>query len=81
MFLFRLTVAVARVADSYGATQEACGPTEVAGARVCVVVVAADWLVRRHGYWARCSAAHDTVSAVSLVGHTGVSSWTHHVGA
>lgn len=77
----RWIVAVAVVADSYGAAQEAGGPAEVAGARVGDVVIATDWLLRRHGYWAGNGAAHDTVSTVGLVGHTGVSSRTHHVGA
>lgn len=69
------------MADSYGAAEEAGGPAEVTGARVGDVVVATDWLLGRHGYWARRGAAHDAVGAVGLVGHAGVSSWTHHVGA
>lgn len=74
-------VAVAVVADSYGAAQEAGGPAEVAGAGVSDVVIATNWLLRRHGYWARCCAAHDAMSTVGLVSHTGMSTWTHHVGA
>lgn len=76
-----LTVAVAVVADSYGAAKEAGGPAEVAGAGVSDVVIATDCLLRWHGDWARSCAAHDTVSAVGLISHTGVSTWTHHVGA
>lgn len=74
-------VAVAVVADSYGAAEEAGGPAEVAGAGVGDVVVATDGLLGQHGYWARSCAAHDTVSTVGLVSHTGVGTWTHHVGA
>lgn len=77
----RLTVAVAVVADSYGAAQEAGGPAKVAGAGVSDVVIATDWLLRQHGYWARCCAAHDAVGTVGLVSHAGVSSRTHHIGA
>ena len=76
-----LTVAVAVVADSYGATQEAGGPAEVAGARVSDVVVATDLLLSRRGDGARSRTAHDAVSAVGLVGHTGVGTGTHHAGA
>lgn len=72
---------MAVVADSYGAAEEAGGPAEVAGARISDVVIATDCLLRRHGYWAGSSAAHDAVGAVGLVSHAGVSSWTHHVGA
>lgn len=72
---------MAVVADSYGAAEEASGPAEVTGAGVGDVVVAADRLLRRHGDWARCCAAHDAVSAVGLVGHAGVSPRAHHVGA
>lgn len=72
---------MAIVADSYGAAQEAGGAAKVARARVGDVVISTDGLLRRHGYWARCSAAHDTVSTIGLVGHTGVSPRTHHVGA
>lgn len=74
-------VAVAIVADSYGATEEAGGPAEVAGAGVGDVVIATDCLLSQQWYWARSCAAHDTVSAVGLVSHTGVGTWTHHVGA
>lgn len=77
----RGTVAVAIVTDSYGTAQEAGGTAEVAGARISDVVIAADWLLRWHGNWARCSATHDTVGTVGLVGHTGVSPWTHDIGA
>lgn len=76
-----LTVAVAVVADSYGAAEEAGGPAEVAGAGVSDVVIATNCLLRQHGYWARGCAAHDAVGAVGLVSHTGVGTWTHHVGA
>lgn len=76
-----LTVAVPIVADSYGAAEEAGSPAEVAGAWVSDVVITTDTVLRRHGYWARCSAARDAVSTVGLVGHTGVSSWTHNTGA
>lgn len=76
-----LTVAVAEVADAYGAAQEAGGPAEVAGARVGDVVVAADLLLGHRGDRARGGAAHDAVSAVGLVGHAGVRPGTHHVGA
>lgn len=76
-----LTVAVPIVADSYGAAEEAGSPAEVAGAWVSDVVITTDMVLRRHGYWARCSAAHDAVSTVGLVSHTGVSSWTHNTGA
>lgn len=79
-FLWEI-VAVSVVSDSYGAAEEAGGPAEVAGAGVSDVVIATDGLLRQQGYWTRCCAAHDAVSAVGLVGHTGVSSWTHHVGA
>lgn len=72
---------MAIVADSYGAAEEAGGPAEVAGARVSDVIIATDLLLGRHGDWAWCSTAHDTVSTVGLVGHTGVGSWTHYVGA
>lgn len=72
---------MAIVADSYGAAEEAGSPAEVAGAWVSDVVITTDRVLRQHGYWARCSAAHDTVSAVGLVGHTGVSSWTHNIRA
>lgn len=41
-----LTVAVAIVADSNGAAEEAGGPAEVAGAGVSDVVIAADCLLR-----------------------------------
>lgn len=74
-------VAVAVVADSYGAAKEAGGPAKVAGAGVSDVVIATDRLLRRHGYWARSCAAHDTVSTVGLVRHTGVGTWAHHIGA
>lgn len=74
-------VAVAVMADSYGAAEEAGGPAEVAGARVGDVVVAADGLLGHHGYWAGGRAAHDAVGAVGLVGHTGVGTRAHHVGA
>lgn len=40
-----LTVAVAIVADSNGASEEAGGPAEVAGAGVSDVVIAADCLL------------------------------------
>lgn len=76
-----LTVAVAVVADSNGAAEEAGGPAEVAGAGISDVVIATDCLLRQHGDWARSGAAHDTVSAVGLVGHTGVGPGTHHTGA
>lgn len=76
-----LTVAVAVVADSYGAAEEAGGPAEVTGAGVSDVVVAADGLLRRHGDLTRGRAAHDAVGAVGLVGDAGVGAWTHHVGA
>lgn len=72
---------MAIVTDSYGVAEEAGGPTEVAGARVSDVVITTDRMLRRHGYWARRSAAHNAVSTVGLVGHTGVSSWTHNIGA
>lgn len=72
---------MAIVADSYGAAEEAGGPAQVAGAGVCDVVVATDRLLRQHGYLAGSCAAHDAVSAVGLVSHTGVGAWTHHVGA
>lgn len=74
-------VAVAVVADAYGAAEEAGGPAEVAGARVGDVVIATDCLLSQQWYWAGSRAAHDTVSAVGLVGHAGVCAWTHHVGA
>lgn len=67
--------------DSYGVAEEAGGPAEVAGARVSDVVITADGMLGRHGYWASCGAAHDAVSAVGLVGHAGVSPWTHDIGA
>lgn len=72
---------MAIVADSYGASEEAGGPAEVAGTRIGHIVVATDRLLRRHRYRARRGAAHDTVGAVGLVGHAGVSSWTNHAGA
>lgn len=72
---------MAEVADSYGAAEEAGGPAEVAGARVGDVVIATDRLLGRHGVWARSCAAHDAVSTVGLVGHAGVRTRTHHVGA
>lgn len=72
---------MAVVADSYGAAKEAGGPAKVAGAGVSDVVIATDRLLRRHGYWARSCAAHDTVSTVGLVRHTGVGTWAHHIGA
>lgn len=74
-----LTVAVAVVADAYGASKEAGGPAEVARALVGDVVISTDQLLRRHRRWARCGAAHDTVSAVGLIGHTGVSSRAHDI--
>lgn len=74
-------VAVSIVSNSYGVAEEAGGPTEVAGTKISHVVIATDRLLRQHGYWTRCSAAHDAVSTVGLVSHTGVSSWTHHIGA
>lgn len=77
----RRIVAVAVVADSYGAAEEAGRPAEVAGARVRDVVVATYGLLRRQGYGARHGAAHDAVSAVGLVSHASVCSRTHHVGA
>ena len=76
-----LTVAVSIVSNSYGVAEEAGGPAEVAGTKISHVVIATDRLLRQHGYWTRCSAAHDAVSTVGLVSHTGVSSWTHHIGA
>lgn len=76
-----LTAAVAVVADSNGAAEEAGGPAEVAGAGVSDVVIAADCLLRQHGDWARSCAARDTVSAVGLVSHAGVGTGTHHAGA
>lgn len=79
--LWALTVAVAVVADSYGAAQEAGGPAEVAGAAVGDVVVATDGLLSEYGHWAGGGAAHDAVGAVGLVGHAGVGARTHHVGA
>lgn len=77
----RLTVAVAVVADPDGAAQEAGGSAEVAGAGVGDVVIAADGLLRLAGYGAWHGATHDAVSAVGLVGHACVRSWTHNVGA
>lgn len=77
----RWIAAVAVVADSYGAAQEAGGPAEVAGARVGDVVIATDLLIGRHGYRARSGSAHDAVCTVGLVGHTGVGSRTHYIGA
>lgn len=74
-----LTVAVAVVADSYGVSEEAGGPAEVAGALIGDVVVATDLLLGCHGAWR--GAAHDAVGAVGLVGHTGVGSRTHNIGA
>lgn len=72
---------MAVVADAYGASKEAGGPAEVARALVGDVVVSTDQLLRRHGCWARCGAAHDTVSTVGLIGHAGVGSRAHDVGA
>lgn len=72
---------MAVVADSYGASEEAGGPAEVAGAWVSDVVIATDLLLRWHWDRARSCAAHDAVSAVGLVSHTGVGTWTHHAGA
>lgn len=77
----RWIVAVTVVADSYGAAEEAGGPAEVAGTGVSDVVVAADGLLGQHGYRAGSRAAHDAVGAVGLVGHAGVCTWAHHVGA
>lgn len=74
-------VAVAVVADSYGAAEEAGGAAEVAGTGVSDVVVATDRLLRHHGYRAGSRAAHDTMSTVGLVGHAGVGTWAHHIGA
>lgn len=74
-------VAVAVVTDSNGASKEARGPAEVAGAAVGDVVIATDLLLRWHRYRARGCAAHDTVSTVGLVSHTGVGTGAHHVGA
>lgn len=76
-----LTVAVAIMADSNGASKEAGCPAEVAGTRVSDIVIATDCLLRWHGNWTRSCAAHDTVSTVGLVSHTGVGTWAHHVGA
>lgn len=76
-----LTVAVSVVADADGASQEAGGSAQVAGAGVGDVVVAADGLLRLDGHGARHGAAHDAVRAVGLVGHAGVRPGTHHVGA
>lgn len=53
----------------------------MAGTNVSDVIVTTDGLLSRHGYWAGCSTAHDTVRTVGLVGHTGVSPRTHHVEA
>lgn len=72
---------MAIVADSYGASEEAGGPAEVAGAGIGDIVVATDCLLRRHRDRARRGAAHDAVGAVGLVGHAGVGSWTNHAGA
>lgn len=82
MFVYLgLTAAVAIVAHSDGAAQEAGGPAEVAGAGVRDVVVATDGLLGQRGDRAGSRAAHDAVGAVGLVGHAGVGAWTHHVGA
>lgn len=75
------TRAVAIVTHSYGAPQEAGGSAEVAGAGVGDVVVATDRHLGLQRYWAGGCAAHDTVGTVSLICHTGVGTWAHHIGA
>lgn len=74
-----LTVAVAVVTDAYGASEETSGPAQVAGALVGDVVVSTDQLLGWYGCWAGRSPAHDTVSTVGLIRHTGVSSRAHHI--
>lgn len=76
-----LTVAAAVVAHADGAAQEASCPAQVAGAGVGDVVVATDGLLGQHGDGAGGCAAHDAVGAVGLVGHAGVGTRAHHVGA
>lgn len=53
----------------------------MAGTGVGDVVVATDGLLGQHGDGAGGGAAHDAVGAVGLVGHTGVGTRAHHVGA
>lgn len=74
-----LTVAVAVVTDAYGASEEAGGPAQVAGALVGDVVISTDQLLGRYRRWAGCGPAHDTVSTVGLIRHAGVSSRAHHI--
>lgn len=69
------------MAHSYGATEEAGGTAQVAGAWVGDVIVAADGLTSMHRHWALSRAAHNTVGTVGLVRHTGVGSWAYHIGA
>lgn len=69
------------VADSYGAAKKAGGPAKVAGSGISDVVIAADWLLRWHGYRARGCATHDTMGTICLVSYTGVGTWTHHIRA
>lgn len=76
-----LTVAAAVVAHADGAAQEAGCPAQVAGAGVGDIVVAADGLLGQQGDGAGGRAAHDAVGAVGLVGHAGVGTRAHHVGA
>lgn len=67
------------VADPYGATQKASSPTQVAGAGVSNVVIAADALVGDHGHRAGRGATHDTVGTVGLVRHTGLRTRTYNL--
>jgi len=67
------------VADPYGASQEARGPAQVAGAGVGDVVVAADELPGPRGHRAGRHPAHDAVGAVGLVGDARVGARAHHV--
>ncbi len=69
------------MADPYGSTQKTGSPTQVAGAGVSDVIVAADGLFSDHGHWAGCSAAHDAVGTVGLVCHAGMRPRTYDIWA
>lgn len=69
------------VTDPYGSTQKAGSPTQVAGAWVGNVIIAADGLLSDHGHGAGRSAAHDTVGTVGLVRHTGMCTRTYDIWA